>query len=143
MVDAEDYESLARHRWHLTHGYVARKVPGTTSQRTRQLHREILGLDFGDARQGDHRNRCKLDNRRENLRIVTNAQNGQNVPGDRTASSRYRGVSWNTREGKWKATVRLNGRLHHLGYFASEQEAADVAAAWREEHMPFSEEAAA
>jgi hypothetical protein len=38
--------------------------------------------------------------------------------------SKYRGVSWYKRDSKWKAQIRHTGKLHYLGYFDDEEEAA-------------------
>jgi hypothetical protein len=39
-------------------------------------------------------------------------------------SSRYKGVSWHKRSGKWQAGIRVNGRTIFLGCFADELAAA-------------------
>jgi hypothetical protein len=140
-VDPEDYEALAAYRWHLTgDGYAARAAirPDGRGYRTMFMHREILGLEVGDPRCGDHINRDKLDNRRSNLRIVSRAQNRQNVPAQGPA--RIRGVSWDGQEGRWRARVGLDGRQHFLGYFDDPAEAGKAAAEFRASHLPFSEE---
>jgi len=117
---------LAKHRWHVTReGYVLRKE----GNRTFYLHREILGLPFGDHREGDHRNRNPLDNRRCNLRIVTRAENNDNCGSKhrrRNAAkkvSAFRGVQWHEQKGKWRARYRDK----HLGLFDDELKAAAVA----------------
>jgi hypothetical protein len=38
--------------------------------------------------------------------------------------SRYRGLSWDSRGGKWEVKIRHGGKQHNLGYFADEEEAA-------------------
>lgn len=45
-------------------------------------------------------------------------------------------VSWRSSKGRWVAQARVNNRVHHLGYFDDELEAARVAAEFRAEHMP-------
>ncbi len=139
-------DAVNAHRWYLDgRGYVVRALQLPDGRwSARKLHRDLLGLKRGDRRQGDHRNHDLLDNRRSNLRIVTNAQNGQNRNGAyRGSTSRHRGVCWAGREAKWRVTACVDGRRFHLGYFDDEQEAAGVAAAFRAEHMPYSAEAAA
>jgi hypothetical protein len=39
-------------------------------------------------------------------------------------SSKYRGVSWHKRGSKWQASIRHNGKIHSLGSFEVEEEAA-------------------
>lgn len=140
LIDADDEAALlALGRWHRSSGGYAvhgQRIGPRNANRTVmvRMHRIILGLDPADPRQGDHINRDRLDNRRANLRIVSARENSQNVsslPG----SSRFRGVCWDQVRGGWLAQARMSGVLHRLGVFATEEEAAQVAAAWRAEHM--------
>lgn len=141
IVDDEDYERLNVYRWSLDGlGYATRRV---SAGEKIKMHRDVLGLVRGDGLEGDHKDRTKkLDNRKKNLRIVTHAQNQQNraASGNKGSSSKFRGVCFFKRTGKWVASVTLNGKSHHLGYFTDEEEAARVAAAFRAEHMPYSQE---
>lgn len=94
------------------------------------LHRWLLGLGVGDPRLGDHINGDKLDNRRENLRIVTPAESNLN------RSVKGRGV-YRTRNGKrWQAKVAhgRGGRATYLGTFDTADEAEAAVAAFRAEH---------
>jgi hypothetical protein len=143
-VDAADAPLVTPYRWHLDgDGYARRSIPGGPyRQRALLLHRALLGLRDGDPRQGDHRNRNRLDSRRSNLRIVTHAQNGQNRCGHSATTSEHRGVSLHRLTGKWQANATLNRRRYYLGLFDDEDTAAAAVAAWRREHMPFSEEVA-
>ena len=40
------------------------------------------------------------------------------------ASSKYKGVSWNKRSTKWLAKIKKNGKVHYIGTFTLETEAA-------------------
>ena len=62
----------------------------------------------------DHINGIKNDNRIENLRVATHQQNAQN-------QVNARGTSFTKSRQKWRATIKANGKLNHLGYFATEQ----------------------
>jgi hypothetical protein len=64
----------------------------------------------------DHADGDKLNNKIENLRIVTNQQNNFN-------RKRARGYYWNKKVKKWKAEIQLDGKKKHLGLFENEQEA--------------------
>jgi|SRR5262245_6673751 len=127
LVDEDDFMWLRRFNWHLNaQGYAARRRRlGEENEREIVLmHREILGLEKGDSRQVDHRNRDKLDNRRENLRILAPWQQGHNMLRQGNFSSQHRGVSWDKKTGKWIAYVHVQGTKHVAGYFTDEQEAA-------------------
>ena len=145
LIDVADYEFLMQWTWRLSDGYARRSGWQDGKYRKIYMHRQLLGLEPGDRRQGDHKNRDRLDNRRENLRIAERAEkdNGQNCPSQAGSTSQYRGVSWHKRDQKWRAYAKGShgGRTRHLGYFDDEQEAAAVAAAFRAEYMPFSEDA--
>ena len=139
LVNEEDgHLALLRWSWHL--GYASRK----NGERRVYLHRVIAGLAAGDSRQVDHINRNRLDNRRSNLRVApTKALQQQNHSGHAGASSGYRGVCWDKSRKKWMAVVKLDYKQHNLGRFDDELEAAQVAADFRAQHMPFSEDALA
>ena len=85
----------------------------------------------------DHKSRDKLDNRWSNLRYATRGQNAANSK-DRKGTSKFKGVCWHKRIGKWHAqiTFRTNGimRVKSLGYFTKEIDAAkayqQAAIAW-------------
>lgn len=111
---------------------------------TVKMHRLIL-----DAPRGltvDHINRDGLDNRRNNLRLATVAQNLVNT-GKRQSSgstgsstSSYKGVYLHRPTGRWLAQIRYPGEKNktHLGYFTKEEDAAyafDKAA--RTRHVDF------
>lgn len=70
----------------------------------------------------DHRNGDTLDNRRTNLRICTRLDNARNQRKIRGVS-RFKGVGLH--RGKWLARIRgPESKVVHLGYFASERDAA-------------------
>lgn len=140
-VDAADAARVLTHRWSQNpRGYAYRTVRRAGRHSSLLMHRVVLGLDFGDRREGDHRNRDPLDNRRANLRVATHGQNHQNRGAMSHSSSRYRGVCWDTARRAWRAFATLDGRVRHIGRFPTEEEAAAAAGAWRSEHMPFSVE---
>jgi hypothetical protein len=131
-IDKADLALVGGIRWAFTsNGYVQGWPQGRSGGQV-LLHRYLLGLQPGDPRQGDHRNRNRLDNRRSNLRVATPAQNSQNTP-------RPRGNAYPAGD-RWIAQVMLGRRNIHLGTFDTQAEAQEVAAAWRRQHMPFAVE---
>jgi hypothetical protein len=137
-VDPDDFDRFGDTHWCLApNGYVFKHLNGKPR---RYLHREIMGLTLGDGLEVDHRNGNPLDNRRSNLRIVSRAGNAQNVHSIRPRSG-YRGVCLHN--GRWQATQQLSGKTHYLGRFDTPEEANATVVAFRAQHMPYSQEAAA
>ena len=138
LIDSDDAEHVRRHRWYRNFdGYAMRTIDDHVAVR---MHRDILGLAKGDGTTVDHINRNRLDNRRSNLRIVTPAGNTQNRGSGRGSRSTYRGVYWEP-GGRglkpWRPRIRVDGKLRHVGCFATEKEAAEAARAARARLMPF------
>ena len=71
----------------------------------------------------DHINNIKTDNKIENLELITNRENCSK---DRKGSSKYTGVSWHKKSGKWLSSIYKNGKNNHLGLFISEIEASNT-----------------
>ena len=124
LVDSEDYEELSKHKWyaHKEHNiwYARRRI----GAKTIRMHREILRAERGDI--VDHINRDGLDNRRDNLRIVSHRENVLNsrMPRRRGKTSRYRGVRLHS-SGLWQARITdEHGQQKLLGYFQEEEDAA-------------------
>ena len=139
VVDADDFERAKHHKWTANvftradgshRVYAVRTITNHDGKQKKQtLHRFIV-----NAQQGmdvDHVDGNPLNNRRENLRICTRAENTRNMR-PRThvcrasVSSALKGVCWHKRDRKWHAQIRIDGTRIHLGYFNSEQEAADA-----------------
>lgn len=122
IVDADDYEGLAVHKWCLGgkkgQYYAQRKEHA----RIVLMHREIIDVPAGMV--CDHINHNRLDNRKCNLRSCTYSQNAQNsLPGEH-GTSRYKGVCRYKATRKWMAYIGYQNRVIHIGYFDDEEEAA-------------------
>jgi HNH endonuclease len=135
IVDDEDFEELNKYNWCANrdkHTWYAhrRNIKGLKPRKLR-MHSVIAGTPIG--MQTDHINGNGLDNRRSNLRIVNDKQNNHNQTHKRkNTTSRFRGVSWYTKLGKWRAQLQSDGNMKHIGLFACEVEAARAydAAGW-------------
>jgi len=71
----------------------------------------------------DHANRVKTDNRKSNLRYLTPSQQCQNTNVHPNNTSGYKGVSWDSSSGKWRARIRVNHKRFSLGFYDSAIEA--------------------
>lgn len=124
LVSAHRYEELNKFKWTAHWNKRLKKfyaVRGINLSGGRwglvRMHRQILGLERGDKREGDHINHDTLDNRDENLRIATRSQNGCNRGAQINNKSGFKGVIWYKREGNWKAEIMIHRKHKHLGYF--------------------------
>jgi len=71
----------------------------------------------------DHINGNPDDNRLENLRLCTHAQNMQNRKPNINSTSKYMGVSLHRPTGKWVAQIMFNGVGKYLGLHKTEEDA--------------------
>ncbi len=72
----------------------------------------------------DHINGARSDNRIENLRECTIADNRQNLRGARKdSSSGVLGVSWHGRSKRWRAKLTVGGKEHYLGAYVNIEDA--------------------
>lgn len=92
------------------------------------VHRMVWILFNGPIPEGfviDHANRNRGDNRLENLRLATLAQNGQNSK-KKPNKTGFTGVAWHKRAKAWRAMIRHNGKHMLLGYFNTSEEAGEA-----------------
>lgn len=137
LIDDADWhlvESLTLYRG--TNGYVyySKWEKGRSFPRT--LHSLLMGRHPG--KHVDHINGDKLDNRRENLRIVTPSANQANRRSlNRNNRSGTRGVQHVPKlsaSKPWRAQITVERRNIHLGLFATEAEAIAARRAAEREH---------
>jgi hypothetical protein len=119
-IDAE-YETLLGHyHWCLSGKYACTPINGKTAY----MHRLIMQPP--DCRQIDHIDGDGLNNRRSNLRIVTQRQNMHNQK--RISKSGHRNV-YATRNGKWMVRVREKGKVKYYGTYSILEDASAKAEA--------------
>ena len=92
---------------------------------TTTMHELVMRQKAPDGHVIDHRNGNKLDNRRENLKFSTYAQNAQNKEKMEGCTSEYIGVHLDP-NGQWRAFISNDGEMEYLGAFADERFAAKM-----------------
>lgn len=113
---------------------------GGGKQKSIQFTRWLLNVE--GALCVDHINHDTLDNRLENLRVITNAQNQQNRKSAmKNSTNGVRGVYWEKRINKWAVRVTVNRKAKIVGYYEDINDAEKAAYEARSQLMPFSREA--
>jgi hypothetical protein len=119
IVDDADFEWLNQWKWCALKNrntfYAIRSEGKCPHQKVILMHRQIL--NFPKGFETDHINRNGLDNRRQNLRICTTAQNQWN------AKRKAVGAHFHEKHNKWHARIRHNGKKIHLGCYVYKDEA--------------------
>jgi len=86
----------------------------------------------------DHKDNDASNNRIENLRAATRAENQWNTRKRADNSSGVKNVVWYAPTKRWTAQIRVNGQRKRLGYFRNiEDAAAAVNAAQKAMHGTF------
>ena len=130
LVDDEDYELVSQYKWLVIPksytNYASRTIKLQDKPTSQAMHRLIMGLEHGDKRQIDHINHNGLDNRRNNLRIVTCQENQFNTKKREGGLSKYKGVALDRYNEKWHANITLNEITISIGRFDNEIDAAKM-----------------
>jgi hypothetical protein len=131
LVDDEDYEWLTQLKWCWCNGYAVTSTKGKKFRllfghlgiQTTQVKMHRLIMQAAPEQEVDHRLGDTLDNRRSELRVVTDLQNHQNST-SRVGASRFKGVYWSKVCSAWHAKIMANRKNYHLGYHSDEEAAA-------------------
>ena len=71
----------------------------------------------------DHINGVRYDNRIINLRSCNNQQNSFNKSLNSNNTSGFKGVYYNKKSERWQSSIKINGKLNHIGCFSTSEEA--------------------
>jgi len=122
-VDDEDFAYLNQWKWFYHDGYVLRNLKRIKGKNQKKISMHRLIAQTPNDMYTDHINGNGLDNRRNNLRICTNQQNGMNRKVNINNTSGYKGVSWHKKGKKWQVQIKAEKFLY-LGLFKSKIQAA-------------------
>ena len=127
IVDDEDYEIVSKFKWHYIDAYTHRKngyarhLLYENGKPVGFIRMHHLILPFKNGYMIDHINGDGLDNRRENLRLVTKSQNMINSGARKNNTTGYKGV-YRMRD-KWRVSISRDRKQHHIGCFKDKLEA--------------------
>ena len=112
--DLKDAEEILKYTWHVDgNGYASTSI----DKKSIKMH-QLIGCKWHD-----HKNRNKLDNRRENLRPCTHKENDRNKSIKSINKSGFIGVYWDKSRNKWAARIKLNYKGIFLGRFTNKEDA--------------------
>jgi len=116
FFDADDFDKVNQYTWFIGDtGYARTNITQSTGKRTlKKVHRLLMNAP--KDKQVDHINGDRLDNRKVNLRIVSNEINSHN-------RQFAKGYYWNKRDRKWSAYIKVNKKNIYLGRYNTEAEA--------------------
>ena len=139
QVDDEHYEWLMQWKWYAAKSKYTFYAVMEQNGHPVKMHRVILGLERGDTRVADHKDKNGLNNTSENLRACTMYENNVNSRKKKTdkSTSRYKGVSLKRnqyfdtktqtflfRKTYYRAHIAVSGKTISLGYHKTELSAA-------------------
>lgn len=122
LIDEDDLEIVSQHQWHAAKRDSNTYAASNTADGY-YMHRFLNGNKPGIH--VDHKNGNGLDNRRENLRSCSNAENRRNMRVCRGVS-KFKGVAkapGNTGR-PWASYINFEGKKISLGSYETEVEAA-------------------
>ena len=109
-VADEDWDLVSKHKWHVQTKDGKVEAVNTTVREngkrfTRRLHQLLMGPVPPGYANIDHIDRNPLNNCRTNIRFATQREQRINQGMRRTNTSGVTGVSWDTRDNKWRAVI--------------------------------------
>ena len=147
FIDTEDLRKVKKaSSWHVIWWnnpkafYVTGCFRDSKGNPTRKLlHRYVMGVNESN-KYIDHIHHDTLDNRKSELRVVTNGENMQNGKVKKNNTSGFTGVTWHKQSKKWRADIKIDGVSKSLGVFNSIEEAKDVRAKAEDKYFQYKKE---
>lgn len=119
FVDLDDFGRVHRYCWWKDNlGYLRTKI----NDKHMKLHRYIMNCPEGLNVDHKHGTSSIHDNRKSNLRIVTQVENTMNSAVRSDSTSKVTGVS-QLKSGSWLAYVYVKGKQIRLGTFKDKEQA--------------------
>ena len=118
--DLEDYDKIKNYTWYFDKdGYVV----SDTGRKHTKMHRLVTNAEYGCDVDHIGMEQTRNDNRKDNLRTCTRAENTRNKTKFSKNTSGCIGVCWHKQSKKWLARIYVNGEEINLGLFQSKQDA--------------------
>ena len=126
QADEDDSEFILNKKWYhfkTQSGYYIHTYNDSKNKKKIWLHRLLTNTNDTNLII-DHKNRDTTDNRKDNLRICTKKDNRYNSGPNYNNITGYKGVQLRKDTNKYRAVIRVEGKLINLGQFDNPKEAA-------------------
>lgn len=123
--DLDDYNKIKDIYWRITNvGYVV----GSKEGKIVLMHRIVMDApDYKNQKLDvDHINHCTVDNRKNNLRLISHQQNLMNQKVNCNNKCKHKGIYYDKKRNKWRAEIEFNQKKYRLGRFDTIEEAIEV-----------------
>lgn len=117
LIDIEDIEKVLQYRWYKNN---KNDIITYVNRKPIMLHRLIM--NFPEGLQIDHINHNRSDNRKNNLRIVTNAQNQWNTK----CVNKFGAKGIELNNGSYLVRISINGKRKYLGRYKNIDDAVNT-----------------
>jgi hypothetical protein len=125
VIDASDVGLVEGFNWSADVSrhtvYAVRRDHSKGKSRSIRMHRALMGDPEGF--EVDHKDCNGLNNRRQNLRVVTASQNKRNTRTPKHNTSGHKGVTLHVQTGKWHAQIQIGGKHISLGLHETKSDA--------------------
>jgi hypothetical protein len=114
-----------------TVGYLGVNISKDVKSKNRNVHQLVAEAFLGHVPCGykivvDHIDENPLNNRLDNLQLLSHRANTSKGFKAKVCSSEYTGVCWDKSSKKWLSRILINGKRKNLGYFTCELEASEA-----------------
>lgn len=121
IIDLDDVEKLKGHKWRTVYkNDKPYMFTGNQDKEKIYFHRLIMN---NPELQVDHINGNSADNRKNNLRLVSIQDNMKNLQKKKDNTSGIRGVSYSSRDCRYKTDFTFEGKRMYFKYFDSKAQA--------------------
>lgn len=121
-IDIDDIDKVQKYSWYESDtGYLMSRI----NNKIVRMHRLIMNVKDKNV-VVDHINHNTLDNRKNNLRIVSSSQNNMNKIKQSNNTSGITGISWDKRKKKWRAYIKINSKHSELGLYDNFEDAVNA-----------------
>ncbi len=122
LFDVEDLALIESRSWYRDKdGYLVSSYFYNGRRRIVRFHRIVMNAKEGQF--VDHINKNRGDNRKQNLRCCSRAENNRNRSPYSTNTSGVSGVYFDNQRGKWTASISYNKKRLFIGRFADKEDA--------------------